>query len=35
MKNLEQKQLLIDQKVAANYKNFVIVYERMLIGFSL
>jgi hypothetical protein len=35
MKNLEQKQLLMDQKGAANYKNFAIVYERMLIGFSL
>jgi hypothetical protein len=35
MKNLEEKQLLMDQKGAANYKNFAIVYERLLIGFRL
>ena len=35
MRKLEQKQLLMDQKGAANYKNFAIVYERMLIGFIL
>ena len=35
MKKLEQKQLLMNQKGAANYKNFAIVYERMLVGLSL
>jgi hypothetical protein len=35
MKKLEQKQLLMNQKDAANYKNFAIVYERMLVELSL
>jgi hypothetical protein len=35
MKKLEQKQLFMDQKGEANYKNFAIVYERMLVGVSL
>ena len=35
MKKQEQKQLLMDQKGEANYKNFAIIYERMLAGLSL